>query len=402
MTLRREEPRALVERGRALNFAQMTTRRAWAGGVEDMQNWATAEIDPEALLIYDLNGEPLFYEFTARERTREVGRVKAAASRLVGSPIVTIEQGPRKWDLATAMETATSAAKKAFPRGEVTARDFVCYSYPTKIGVRVEIAGEPGGNVICDVADGSLVQQFGSDAAEGQAAWSFLDSMPADVLDGKLRHFEENDLELEAALRASPELFADAFTAPESARIRAKFVLPSDYVAFTFYSQKVLKYAPRCSPHDCFAGYAQQTNVYCAVATGQMILDFYRYYFDQTAIAVAMGTDASGTSFAGQEKGYKSLSNGGLNAWHDFTPDWTEAKAEIDANRPVKSGIPGHARACAGWERQNITLTGVAPARWLQIYDPWPWNADICAGGAVYWENWDAVTHTNFCYVRHS
>ena len=48
---------------------------------------------------------------------------------------------------------------------------------------------------------------------------------------------------------------------------------------FPFSSQKVIRFGPRCSPHECFELYAQQTNVYCAVATGQMILDFYRWYF---------------------------------------------------------------------------------------------------------------------------
>jgi hypothetical protein len=52
--------------------------------------------------------------------------------------------------------------------------------------------------------------------------------------------------------------------------------------------------------------------------------------------------------------------------------------------------------------RQNIFLIGQQPRRWLRIYDPWPWNADICAGGQIVWEDWDAVNHTNFIYVRHA
>ena len=133
-----------------------------------------------------------------------------------------------------------------------------------------------------------------------------------------------------------------------------------------------------------------------------MILDFYRYHFTQDQIAAAMGTGAGGTTNPGQVNGYHSLSNNGVVATYDTSADWAEAKAEIDANRPVKSGIPGHARACAGWMRQNIFLVGQSPRRWLKIYDPWPWNADICQGGAVVWEDWESVTHTNFIYVRHA
>jgi len=399
MTLRRKQPRALVERAHALAHAQMAVRRAWAGGIEDMQQGWTGEFNPDPLIIHDLNGEPLFYEFSVFDGEREVGRVKAAASRLVGSPVVTIERGPRAWDPAKATKLALQAAKKANPRRAAKAKEFVCYSYP-KIGVRVEFAGERPNSIIVDVADGSIVQSFGDDEIDGQTAWSFLEARSECGSAGRLCRFEEFDRELEAARKSSKDMFATAFTARELVAVRSRLTPVSAY-AVALYSSRVLKYGPRCSPHDCFALYAQQTNVYCAVATGQMILDFYRRPFDQTAIAAAMGTGATGTSFAGQETGYETLSNGCLDAWHDFSADWTEAKAEIDANRPLKSGIPGHARACAGWKRQNFFLLHSTPQRWLKIYDPWPWNADLCAGGAVYWEDWDAVTHTNWCFVRH-
>jgi hypothetical protein len=131
-----------------------------------------------------------------------------------------------------------------------------------------------------------------------------------------------------------------------------------------------------------------------------MILDFYRWYYTQDEIAAAMGTGAGGTGNDGQVAGYQSLSRRCLDAIIDTSALWTEAKVEIDANRPVKSGIPGHARAVAGW----MKTWSWASWNWelaLKVYDPWPWNADICAGGAVVWEDWDAVTHTNFIYVRH-
>ncbi|WP_144299759.1 C39 family peptidase [Elioraea rosea] len=398
MTIRRAKPRALVERPQALAHAQMAVRRAWAGGIEDMQQGWTGVFNPEAIIIHDLNGEPLFYEFSVMEGRTETGRVKAAASKLVGSPVVTIERGPRKWDPAKATKLALEAAKKAYPRREAKAQEFVCYCYP-KIGVRVELAGEKPNSIIVDVADGTIVQSFGEEEIEGQTAYSFLESRTESGLEKKLRRYEELDREIEVARKHSKELFAEGYTARELVAVRSKLLLVSDYI-FALYSSRVLKYGPRCSPHDCFALYAQQTNVYCAVATGQMILDFHRRPFSQDAIATAMGTGATGTSQAGQDAGYISLTNGCMDAAHDFSANWTEAKSEIDANRPLKSGIPGHARAVAGWKQQNFSLIGSTPKRWLQVYDPWPWNADICAGGAVYWEDWDAVNHTNWCFVR--
>jgi len=76
-----------------------------------------------------------------------------------------------------------------------------------------------------------------------------------------------------------------------------------------------------------------------------------------------MSTGAPGTSNPNQVAGYESLSNKCLTATYDSSADWSEAKAEIDPNRPVKSGIPGHSRACAGWKRQNIWLIGQPPKR---------------------------------------
>ena len=171
----------------------------------------------------------------------------------------------------------------------------------------------------------------------------------------------------------------------------------------SFFSQRIIRSCLHCSTHDCYALHAQHTNVYCACATGQMLPDFYRYYYNQDECATAMGTGPYGTTGSGMINGLKSLSRNCLDAVWDGSASYSEAKAEIDANRPVGSIVPGHARACFGWKRQNIYLIGDTPTRWLYILNPWPWNSDICKGGAVYWEDWNAlpVTDRAFVYLRH-
>lgn len=402
MAAKKRKAAAPVEKDRAAEHALMVYRRAWAGDIAGLKALATAELDPEPLEISDLSGEPLFYEFSTRDGNHEVARIKASATQRVGAPVVTVELGERRWDPAKGVARAKQQAQELFPKARVEDTELVCYSYP-KIGVRVDLISESGEetSLLFDVADGSQITRFGDDEAEGQTAWSYLDALPPQRVEANLRLWQQRDQEREAAQKETPKLFARGYTAAEAAKLKDTLVLKSPFLYLPFYSSRVLRFAPRCDAHECFELYAQQTNVYCAVATGQMILDFYRYHYDQDAIAAAMGTGAGGTSNPGQVAGYQSLSNHCLTATYDTTADWVEAKAEIDANRPVKSGIPGHARACAGWKRQNIWLIGQSPQRWLQIYDPWPWNADICAGGAVYWENWDAVNHTNFISVRH-
>ncbi len=122
-----------------------------------------------------------------------------------------------------------------------------------------------------------------------------------------------------------------------------------------------------------------------------MILCYYRYYYTQNQIAPALGYSAGSGCPSDQSPGYKSLTCNHLTAAFDSTPTFNEAKAQIDALHPFKSGISGHARACAGYSR-NL-LTGVNR---LYIYDPWPWNANFKLAGTVTWEDWDSPVKTNF------
>lgn len=403
-------PKLAVEKARAMEHAKLTVRRAWVGDVIDFEGYGGRELDPEPIVLHDLNGQELFYEFAIMEGSKVVGTTKASASMTLGSPVPTIEFGPRGWDPAKATEKAKSVAKEAFPQASIKETEFVCYCFP-KVGVRVYLDLPEYGkqSMVVDVADGQIVEGFGADELEGSTAYSFYLEQAEPHEAENQRKWDLAERELEAAHGAVPKLFEAGLTDKEQSDLRTTLlaqptmtpIVTPSLIPMT--SSRVIRYAPRCPSrsHDCFVLYAQQTNVYCAVATGQMILDFYRYYFTQDQIATAMSTGAGGTTNSGQVQGYESLSKKCLDATYDTSANWAEAKAEIDANRPLKSGIPGHARACAGWMRQNITLIDQTPKRWLRIYDPWPWNSDICKGGKIVWEDWDAVTHTNFIYVRH-
>lgn len=394
-------PQDGIDLRHALDAARIHVRRAWAGQVHGFEAWGGYEIKDDPLIIHDLNGQVLFYEFTVSNGNEQVGSIKASASRVIGSPVVTIEFGSRKWSRNQAIRRAEEAASQRLPHGHFSDPELVCYCYP-KLGVRIYAGGDRGrSSVIVDVADGSVIERLGKGGGEGLTAYSFYDEVAEPQREMRLRRFEQADREMESLYREAD--LREAGPLDDPARIRELLVSGSSRLIdqISLYSSRVLKYGPRCTPHDCFQLYGQQTNVYCAVATAQMILDFYRWNFSQDEIATAMHTDAGGTTNPNQVDGYQALSNQTLVATFDGSADWAEAKAEIDANRPVKSGIPGHARACAGWKQQNLFILGGAPKRWLLIYDPWPWNADICAGGKIVWEDWDAVEHTNFITVRH-
>src|SRR6185437_15234855 len=382
--------------------ARLTIRRDWAAGFHGFEHWHRAEINPEPRVLHDLNGAELFYEFMVFHDDKVIGAIKTSASRTLGSPVIAVQMGPPRFDPDKAVGPAREQARLQHPRAEIVDSALVCFSYP-KVGVRVDLKeGHDEFSVLYDAASLSPVTRFGADELEGASAWSFYEEIVQRDEERRLRRWELAERELEAVAQRNKRVFESAFTDREADHLRDSLTIDSPYKYFPAYSSRVLKYGPRCTPHDCFVLYSQQTDVYCAVATGQMILDFHRWPFTQDQIAAAMGTDATGTSLNGQVAGYESLTNNSFDATLDSTADWSEAKAEIDANRPLKSGIPGHARACTGWKSQNVFLVTQPRRRWLQIYDPWPWNEDPCQGGAIVWEDWDAVTHTNFIYVRHA
>lgn len=387
----------------ALKHTVLAVRRAWASGVPDFTEWGSANVDPDPLIINDLNGDRLFYDFNVNLDKRTIGVVRASANKVVGSPIVSLQLGPHRWSVSDVSREAAKVVKKREAITDINDTSLVCYCYP-KIAIKVDAISSEAGplSTLVDVADLKPVKCFGADEEEGFSSYSFIDEVAIPEADIRFRKWEAAESELEASLKSVPSADELEGAKVDLVDLKHKIALKPYIDYIPFFSWKTIKYAPRCNASEVFRLYAQQTNVYCAVATGQMILDFYKYHFDQNAIATAMGTGTGGTSNTGQVNGYESLSNNGLDAIYDNTATWSEAKSEIDANRPLKSGIPGHARACAGWKRQNITLIGQPPKRWLKIYDPWPWNADICKGGAVYWEDWDSVYHTNFIYVRHS
>jgi hypothetical protein len=397
-----KRPPEPVEHELAMQHAYLTMRRLGAHGPSELGAWASYTLNPEPIVLHDLNGQELFYVYDVMDDERVAGSIKTSASRTLGTPVPSFELGPRRWDSEKATRMALEKVKELYPKAKSLDTELVVYSYP-KIGVRVDLDDPELGRqgLILDVSDLSVVERFGSDELEGQTAYSFYREIVAPQAEERLRRYKLSDRELDAAREVNEKILASKITARELTEIKEALLPKIDLIAFPFISSRVIQYAPRCTPHDCFELYGQQTSVYCAVATGQMILDFYRYYFTQDQIAAAMGTGAGGTSNTGQVNGYQSLSNNCLIATYDSSANWSEAKAEIDANRPLKSGIPGHARACAGWMRQNIFFVGQPPKRWLRIYDPWPWNANICAGGKIVWEDWDTVTHTNFIYLRH-
>jgi hypothetical protein len=367
-----------------------------AAEIPGAAHWVAGTVRKTPLVIHDINGLPLFYDFEVARGKEVFGNIRVAASKVLGMGVVATELGTRLWSYDAAVKRLTPQVKREF--GRASAPKLVCYSYP-KLGVMFEVeSGGAKSRVIYDVSSLSRVPDKPERAdVEGFYAWSYYDSLSDDDRREGLARFRklEGDLTgLSAARRR--EIVAARTLSPLQKK-----------VAIT-YRRNVTKLLQYCThyghtharSHHCFVLHGQQVDDYCAVATCQMILCYYRYYYTQNQVAPPCGYSSGSGCPADQSPGYKSLSCNHLDASFDSSPTWEKGRDQIDLLRPFKSGIPGHARAGAGYSFVSWIFGAAVTDRKLYIYDPWPWNADYALGGAVTWEDWNAITHTNYVYAN--
>lgn len=366
-------------------------------GIPDLADWVRGSVRTTPCTIHDINGQPLFQDFEVASGKEVFGTVRMAASKVLGTGAIALQLGPRSWNYDDAVKKLVPKVKREYPRARISAPKLVCYSYP-KLGVMFEIEAENGrSTAIYDI--GSLTRvppKPDGPAREGFYAWSFYESLAEADRKRRLTRFAKVDADRDALpLRLRREIVnaATLESIVKKTKWPLKLVTTRKLQYCTHYG------ATHARSHHCFVLHGQQVNDYCAVATCQMILCYYRYYYAQDAIAPSLGY-APGGCPSDQSPGYKSLTCNHLDSSFDSAATWEKARDQIDLLRPFKSGIAGHARACAGYSRVVWLFGGGTTERKLYIYDPWDWNADYALGGAVYWEDWDAITHTNYVYAH--
>ncbi|HET7791898.1 MAG TPA: hypothetical protein VFL64_00815 [Rhizobacter sp.] len=393
------EERYLLDRKALAEHATLAVLKNAAAGPPELEPWLAGAVRKEPLTIHDINGTPLFHDFAVARGKELFGHVRVAASQVLGSAVVATELGPRLWNYDEAVKKLTPKVKREFARSKLSAPKLVCYSYP-KLGVMFEVDdGNATTQAIYDVSSLTRVplkpERAGS---EGFHAWSFYGALSDAERKKRLARFKK----VEAERGAIPDKIRR-----EMLTARSLLSVHDKLDAVLVYRRKVTKLLQYCThyghtharSHHCFVLHGQQVNDYCAVATCQMILCYYRHYHSQDDIAPSLGY-APGGCQADQSPGYKSLTCNHLDASFDSSPTWEKGRDQIDLLRPFKSGISGHARAVAGYSYVRwIWALGLEEKK-LYVYDPWPWNADYALGGAVTWEDWDAVTHTNYVYAH--
>jgi hypothetical protein len=357
-----------------------------------MTAWRGANLG-EPTLIYDLNDQTLFYDFPVLSSQREqVGTVRASASRVLGVPAPTTYLGGPRWHISRGILWAHKYVEKEL-RGRIIDSKPVCYAYP-KLGIAVNWEDKKGQaqRTIIDAGDYSVVPERVESEMRGPGAFSVYDNIPEKVVPEAIEKFALYDKLVEELQERAGVDLAILLEIEEFHTVQTSLTAMLPY-----YYTKILTFCTHGYSHECFRLHPQETGVNCVPATGQMILDFWRYYNLQSDVATKMNTGSTGTGWTDEVNGLKSLTCSHFDAQDDHSPTFDKVKTEINANRPFDYSYSYHAMACAGYRQVNIHILGTTPDQSVYIYDPSPVNT-----GTIRWETWGSGISAvaGFVYLR--
>jgi hypothetical protein len=374
--------------------------------------WRGAVLSKVPALIYDLSGRLLFYQFAVRRNFEIVGEILVSGDERLGAPVINVEpkpsaqsliiQGEKAQERADLVELAVQKALEVNPGAQVLDAYVVCYAYP-KLGIQVDLA-EPdaqwGGvplTFILDIATRKQVVELpegtGGGELDGNEAYSLLQMAERQPELGEDDDAQSRDMAIRATRKKFGDMsgsMLDLLEAYEESEGGGGLVEESREVVLP---DRIL------SQSGDFPLIPQIDTYHCALASAEMIIS----YLDgdaptQTELEAPFKKGPFGTTNKNQIRGYKAILNdsGFLPLPLDSDPTPPEIQQSIDNNMPMKSGVPSHARVCAGYRVSRYPATerhdGLELFEML-IHDPWPPNE-----GAKYWESWTSILHKNCIY----
>lgn len=311
--------------------------------------------------IRDLNGKSLFLHYDIVDDTGEkVGAVRASGRGEALPPIDAIIIGEGALNPQHAQEIVFNDLINNYPGMQVTNLGFVCYGYP-RIGLLHKLMDSTGGTQITlhDAFTGKLVHSIKGDDQTALAS----EAGQRDVEGEGVYSMEEYLPQSGTGAGARNQWAKLASLAQKSAKqafgVNEESILPAVHGI----------YIPiRLSP--------QETPVYCAVATAQMMLAYLGIHLAQTEIAVALKTGPTGTTRINLAYGIERLVPSMLSSHSDSTVTFNEVYEVLRRSLPVKSGIPYHARLINGVRVYEFieAKTGKVAFRdqYYLVNDPYP------------------------------
>lgn len=343
--------------------------------------------------VYDINGTVLFYRLPLKQgRSGFAGYTDIAGSEVLGEPLLSVTMG-QSWDEKALLEEAAVMVRKKNRSIRFNKIRFVAYSYP-KIALQYLQDGKEV--LMLEWKSWIEVPPKSTDRKPMEISnferWSLIDEIPQEIRKERIRNFKKRQVtwESEVLHRIDPTIIN-------------KEVLSVSKIVLKLVDTREIHYSPRpADHHPCYELRGQQTSVWCVAASVEMLLNFYRYNYQQPVIAddLDLGTcdDPNGLPYGDEHMVVDTIekfSSNALDATAISNPGWSVYTTEIRANRPLISFIPGHSRTVAGYTHHLLHLPGEIGFHGLLVYDPWPPTdcAHPEAGGVITkWENFN--THT--------
>ena len=342
--------------------------------------------------IFDLNGTQLYRRVPLARGRQRIGYADVGVHEEAwAEPLLAVSTGV-DWNEKAILEEATAAARKGRRSLKFDRTRFVAYSYP-KIAIQFLREGQEvlmlEWKTWAEVPPPSRRRREQSEPSNFQR-WSFVDRLPPRKKAANARNFQRrlHTWETRAWRRFNSVVIA-------------KRAFDLSGIVLRVSDTREIHYSRPVDHHPCYELRGQQTNVWCVAASVEMLLNFYRYSYDQPRLAQEMGlgtcANPSGLPYGQESKvvtTIEKLSSSTLDATAIANPGWATFRNEIRANRPLISFIPGHSRTVAGYTQSLISF--LSPFRGLLVYDPWP-PTDCShpdAGGVITrWENFANQTY---------
>ena len=343
--------------------------------------------------VYDPTGEILFYRIPLRAQCGDrLGYADVAAHTLFGGPLLATAPDAA-WDAdASIAQAQTIFERRRYEEQKLADYDevrLVAFSYP-KLAVQFLARGKEV--IMFELGTWAVVPRAGRGRRKPMQPgsferWSLIEEMPVAQQRSAHKRFEGR---AKALLRPELRALSDA-----SIISRTRVDLGASVLRFSI--SRELHYSTRSADHyTCYELRGQETNVWCVAASVQMVLDFYRYEYPQTRIAQALGlgtlASPNGLPYSRDNDvavQLNALSSGALTAQMLTSPAFSTYTAEINANRPMVSFVPGHSRTVAGYTQSLLVILGGTGFRGLLVYDPWPPGTGVITR----WENFDTQTY---------
>ena len=295
-----------------------------------LKEWKNAKVDSDPLLIYDLNGQPLFYEFSVIKANRKIGLMKIAANKVLGSSVITAELDPREWNLSDVQERIEKIISDKYPSMEITSIRLVCYDFP-KLGMFV-ILKEPKTKetkvrLLFDILTIETVP------LEPRSVWSLIERIKYKDRPDNLARWESEDklvqilrkeadlcnLDFEKQGNPDPE-FLTVMERKLGAIIKVdNYLFPDNWI-----TSKELNITPQLK-----GGGEQDMS---ATAALKMILDFFGFTDTQEQI---QDTLFETTAYHINTITTRMREHYNIELEHDSSPTFNETVSEIRANRPI-------------------------------------------------------------------